>query len=690
MCAQRTTLHVVLAWPGSVTRMLSAGQKLLVGCAAFIVAGCSGGSGTTEAPPETANSPSVEADDPAPSATTTPPPPPPEPEPEIDLAALCSSLFELEGAGRYNINQFGIAATDTSAGGVASILEDLARESGAPDDHPMVVLAESLRTSPALSLTADVALVARAAANVDAPSERALLGFNAEVDSECGGPLFGDGFAALFEDLSPTLVPGGGIEISRSNLYGASTSRCSDVIATTTGHLLWDCDDFGIVGVNLEDAQPWRITQSENEQVQSVKANANVVAVVVRSDTPASGLEPASTQFLARGYQVGGDEVLWEVDLGYDPDDEYADIIEDFEIRAVTSTGVALLDSPIFYACGRRIPDGARAISPDGQELWTSDHLLGALGPLAIAANGNDRGDCGDDTPYTESLRVGSSGNTVFNGSVRGLNPDDCSPWLFFDDTAFNLMTGETATGTGRLIGTADALVEVRDDGIYPLSSPGNATWSLPSGLSIFNYAGELAVRDDSGDIIIVDTATGEEARRFPGRELADEIHALGVVTEFELDSPPRRQFVLNDDSQRCALFDEFAVGASVAALPAPTTTTTTTAPPTNEERITAFYSALITEAQGGNTDYLIDRLHPAHFEIYTSEECREAVATIDWTGLSITGAVASEIESIDLGESRIVEFGNAYRVQVSSSEGEFELTASDDAGGPFWFANCG
>lgn len=114
------------------------------------------------------------------------------------------------------------------------------------------------------------------------------------------------------------------------------------------------------------------------------------------------------------------------------------------------------------------------------------------------------------------------------------------------------------------------------------------------------------------------------------------------------------------------------------------------------EAEVRAFELALSEAFLSSDFGWLIDHLHPAHFEHWTADQCVAAMTAFDPEVAAGAGLTRGDVDNV--GEYALIypgvdtfEFGNAFRVPLLDETGEElrRVTVSLDDGGPYWFANC-
>ena len=111
--------------------------------------------------------------------------------------------------------------------------------------------------------------------------------------------------------------------------------------------------------------------------------------------------------------------------------------------------------------------------------------------------------------------------------------------------------------------------------------------------------------------------------------------------------------------------------------------------PPTAED----FAAALLAAFQSGDTEYLLDRVHPLVFERYGEGQCRRHVSGLpadpsaSWTVQSSSGPAPWEWETDDLTTT----VGDTWTVTIRiPGEGQRDIHFAPFEGTWRWFVDCG
>ncbi len=514
-----------------------------------------------------------------------------------DGAEFCATLQTVAAGG------FGSGAFDWSdaplgglfVGGarpsdLSAAFADIAESAPASIEATLAALADAMDSPTAMAVGDSVAALAQAvgAGTLDVADLRSV---DETAISSCGMEVVGEATLSATFLISPRLV-NGGVEFGAgfsgapgglgSGIYGLDR-QCGDDLVTN-GYLIRRCDQRVIV-LDLATGEPWWLDLNEAKDITDIKAGGGVLTLVTSEYVPQAGLEPARTELRAMAIDVATKDELWSMLLapvdpsqlpaGYE-EEWYVEMYYDIEVVGITSDGVVALDSPIYYACGQRIPGFAQAVGRDGSVLWTTEHIHGAYGAYFLAATGNDRGDCGDEVPYQEQLVLGADQSLVTSGYFYTMG-ESCTAWAQVSKNVYtgdpptrftNLRTGQTLEAPSETSSAEhymrDGVLVRLDSGMYGFLTPSGVTWTIdPSVLSNSRAVnGELIVTDGLGAHIVIDQATGDEMERLselPG-QLVDEGRWQWVDVESGSRIEP------SDPRWHCTTFDD--LGESAAPQP--------------------------------------------------------------------------------------------------------------------------
>lgn len=362
---------------------------------------------------------------------------------------------------------------------------------------------------------------------------------DAYAQQECGMPVIGTTTISATKELSPRKE--GDIHVvDMTNIWGEPVCSADTGPRDISNGVLTGVCGNTVFGFALEELRLlWKHTFPQPLEVTSWGVGGDVASFITHEVIPQSGLtaERLSVKLHTFDMQTGVQGTSSEVQLPEgqptegtnEPEEFLASMLESLQIVSVTSEGVTLVDSPNQYACGQRLPRGAQAFDRDGTVVWQSDHIWGLYHDYALAALGNDRGDCGDDAPYLLQIVDANTGDVIHeNGAYALPDPSQCGSWIQTQEHRFNtdppygytnLETLETVIapqGAAPVSPLREGAVVAEDGDLLFVGSGGEVGWSLDSEVTANRsvISGQLIITDGTGANIVVDQATGEEASR--------------------------------------------------------------------------------------------------------------------------------------------------------------------------------
>lgn len=340
--------------------------------------------------------------------------------------------------------------------------------------------------------------------------------------AECGYPVFGSVVLSTAAQMSPRGAPEGGILIDPDNFYGENLCEGSLTPArsegVTQGLTALRCGDELLVVLDTRDwTEVWRLdARARSASVYDFDASGGVVAVMLRTYVPASGLQPERESYVVEAYDLATGKQLWTREVPLHPDNLVLPNAG-IDIEGVGPAGTTVYWKFVWDAERYSASSSVIAIDRAGNEVWTArDRRTPTLGSWIEVEDFDGFEQVVNVDTGRVAFRAPESGEYVLNFDQTDFS--GCSPYLSVGKLLIDMRDGRsTSLPTFRFYSSvviAEGLLVSNDQGLSLYQIDGSTAWTIPDAVirSWSVIEGELVVENQSGQYVAVDPVTGTEA----------------------------------------------------------------------------------------------------------------------------------------------------------------------------------